>query len=150
MSDASDPFFYVLPVPFKLIRNRKQWIHISGEQMKDPSQHGLFIVVGVTYCCHWSCADTKLSFVGAECHRSTMCFSLKENTNWKEEVNKVQGVLHVYWLSQGLNAESNLHWVVDQFWSFGSGFCFAGKWLRKSQELCQSRISNKKIEEVWA
>lgn len=64
--------------------------------MGDHPQHELFIVISVTYCCCWSCADTKHSFVGAEFHKSTMSLSLKENTNWKEEVNKVQRVLHVY------------------------------------------------------
>lgn len=96
MRDASDLYFYMLPLSFQLIRNRKIWINIFlGEQKEDPPQHELLIVMSITYCCHWSCADTKHSLVGAEFHKSTMFFSLKENTNWKE-VNKVQRVLHVY------------------------------------------------------
>jgi len=61
--------------------------------MEDPPQHEHFIVISVTYW--WSCADTKHSFVGADFRKSTMSFSLNENTNCKE-VNKVQRVLHVY------------------------------------------------------
>lgn len=150
MSDASDLYFYTLPLSFQMIRNRKNWIHISlGEQMEDPPQHELFIFISVMYCCRWSYADTKHSFVGAEFHKSTMSFSLKENTNWKEEVNKVQRVLHVYWLSWGLNAESNLHQVAHQFLSFGSVFCFTGKWLRKRAGIVPVQDFKLKIEEAW-
>lgn len=149
MRDASDLYFYMLPLSFQLIRNRKIWIHMFlGEQKEDPPQHELLIVMSITYCCHWSCADTKHSLVGAEFHKSTMFFSLKENTNWKE-VNKVQRVLHVYWLSWGLIAGSNLHQVVHQFLSFGSVFCFTGKRLRKRAGIVPVQDFKLKMEAAW-
>lgn len=122
-----------------------------GEKMKAPSQHGLSIVVSAMYCCHWSCADTKLSFVGAECHWNTMSFSSQANTNWKE-VNKVQGVLHVYWLSQGLNAESNLHQVVDQFTVQELWLRILLCWKMPEEEtgIVPVQDFKQKMEEVWA
>lgn len=134
MTDASD----CLP----------SWSYTSvGEQTKDPPQHELFIVISVTYCCRQSCADTKHSFVGAEFHKSTMSFSLKENTNWEEEVNKAQRVLHVYWLSWGLNAD--LHQVLHQFLSCGSVFCFTGKWLRKTAGIVPAQDFTLNMKEAW-
>lgn len=91
MSNASDLHFYMLPLSFSAdqklqnLDTRVFW-QVNGGRISLSMSAS--IVISVVYCPHRSCADTKRSFVGAEFHKSTMSFSLKENTNWREEIKR--------------------------------------------------------------